>query len=199
MVKDAAGNDVTDQFEVSTTNGTLEITAREVTVKVEDKTVEYNGSEQYGNDAYTFNNVVAGQTATISYTPSKGTLADTYDNGSYANDFKVVDADGNEVTSNYTLGTQTKGKLTITDRTEKYAIQITMAGTMLHAAISTLRLKMTSSHFASVFFVRLSTIGTSILRHSSPAKTASNMAITTSTIWPTYATTSPSKPQASST
>ena len=75
---------------IRTTDGTLEITAREVTVSVADKTVEYNGSEQYGNTAYTFSNVAAGQTATITYTPSYGTLVDTYDNGEYtASSFKV--------------------------------------------------------------------------------------------------------------
>ena len=80
VVKDAAGNDVTAQFDVKTKNGTLTITAREVTVSVEDKTTEYNGSEQYGNTEYTFSNVVDGQTATIGYTASKGTLVNTYDN-----------------------------------------------------------------------------------------------------------------------
>ena len=124
VVKDAKGNDVTDQFTVTTENGTLEITAREVTVSVADKTVEYNGSEQYGNTAYTFENVASGQTATITYTPAAGTLVGEYDNGKYADDFKVVDADGNDVTANYTLGTQTAGKLTITDRTDKYEITV---------------------------------------------------------------------------
>ena len=124
VVKDAAGNDVTTQFNIHTTNGTLEITAREVTVSVTDKTVEYNGSEQYGESAYAFANVVEGQTATITYTPAKGTLVNTYDNGSYGTDFKVVDGNNNDVTTNYTLGTQTPGKLTITDRTDKYEITV---------------------------------------------------------------------------
>ena len=66
-----------------------------------------------------------GQTATITYTASKGTLASTtpYDNGVYGTDFKVMSGN-TDVTSNYTLGTQTKGKLTITDRTEKYEIEV---------------------------------------------------------------------------
>ena len=127
VVKDANNNDVTAQFTVSTTNGTLKVTPREVTVSVKDKTVEYNGSEQYGNTKYTFSNVVSGQTATITYTAAKGTLASEtpYDNGAYTeNTFKVVDGTGTDVTSNYTLGTQTKGKLTITNRTEKYKITV---------------------------------------------------------------------------
>ena len=76
------------------------------------------------SSAYTFSNVVGGQTATITYTPSEGVLPDTYDNGSYANDFKVLDAEGNDVTANYTLGTQTAGKLIINDRTDKYEITV---------------------------------------------------------------------------
>ena len=115
VVKDANGNDVTAQFTVTKTDGTLEITAREVTVSVEDKTVSYTGEEQTGNTEYTFTNVVEGQTATITYTPSKGTLVDTYDNGAYTDgSFKVM-AGEVDVTGNYTFGTQTKGKLIITD------------------------------------------------------------------------------------
>ena len=56
-MKDANNNNVTAQFDVHTTDGTLEILAREVTVSAADKTVEYNGSEQYGNTAYSFSNV----------------------------------------------------------------------------------------------------------------------------------------------
>ncbi len=110
----------------ATADGTLTVTQRTVTVSVEDKTVTYNGSEQSGNTEYTFENVVNGQTATITYTPSKGTLAATYDNGSYVADtFKVVDVEGTDVTANYALGTQTAGKLTITQAS--VAITITAA------------------------------------------------------------------------
>ena len=124
VVKDANNNDVTAQFNVTTKDGKLEIKAREVTVSVADKTVEYTGSEQYGNTTYTFNNVVSGQTATITYTPAKGTLVGEYTNGAYTdNTFKVV-AGGTDVTSNYTLKTKTPGKLTITDRTTKYSITV---------------------------------------------------------------------------
>ena len=90
VVKDADGNNVTSQFNVTTTNGTLEIIKRDITVSVADKSVDYNGSEQSGNTDYSFSNVVSGQTATITYTPAKGTLPNTYDNGSYADDFLVM-------------------------------------------------------------------------------------------------------------
>ena len=107
----------------ATTTAKLTIKKREVTVSVEDKSVEYNGSEQSGNTEYTFENVVSGQTATITYTPSKGTLVGEYDNGSYADDFKVM-AGSTDVTKNYTLTEKTAGKLTITDRTEPYEIEV---------------------------------------------------------------------------
>ena len=112
---------------VAGTPVTFKISSRTVTVSVEDKTTEYNGSTQYGNSEYAFENVVTGQTATITYIPSSGILASEtpYDNGAYtANTFKVEDGDGNDVTSNYTLGMQTAGKLTITDRTKKYEITV---------------------------------------------------------------------------
>ena len=87
----------------------------EVTAKVEDKTVDYNGETQYGNTEVTFEGLAEGHTATIEYKPSEGKDADTYDNGEYTlSSFKVVDGEGNDVTDQYTLGTTTKGKLIIT-------------------------------------------------------------------------------------
>ena len=131
VVKDANGNDVTAQFTVYTTDGVLEITKREVSVSVADKEAEYNGNEQQGETAYTFTNVVSGQTATIAYAPAKGKLAGTtgYDNGSFdKNSFKIVDGAGNDVTANYDLTAMTAGKLTIKDRTEKYVITVKSNG-----------------------------------------------------------------------
>ncbi len=111
-------------YTITTETDTFSITAREIQVAVEDKTVEYNGSEQYGNTAYKFTNVLEGQTATIGYTAAKGTLVGTYDNGTYADDLAIVDGEGNNITTNYNLTVKTAGKLTITDRTEKYAITV---------------------------------------------------------------------------
>ena len=98
-------------FEVE--DGYMQIDPRNITVSVADKSVEYNGSEQSGNTSYTFSNVVDGQTATITYTPAKGTSAGTYDNGSFANDLKVMSG-SRDVTDNYSLWSKTKGKLIIT-------------------------------------------------------------------------------------
>ncbi len=114
VVNDAQGNDVTSQFNVTTLNGVLEILKRPVTVSVADKTVDYNGSLQYGSTDYTFSNVVSGQTATIDYLAANGTTESPtpYNNGSYGSNFKVMSGETN-VTSNYTLTLMKKGKLKI--------------------------------------------------------------------------------------
>ena len=126
VIKNAVGEDVTSSYNITYVNGTLKVETREVTVSVADNTTEYNGSEQYGNTEYTFANVVSGQTATIDYTPSYGTLVNTYDNGVYdVSSFTVVDASDNDVTSNYTLVDWTAGKLTVTDRTTPYEVTMT--------------------------------------------------------------------------
>ena len=105
---------------------TNKIEIHEVTASVADAKAEYNGSEQEGNTKVTFEGLLDGHVASISYTPSKGSLANSYDNGSFdKNSFNVVDGEGKDVTANYVLGALTAGKLTITDRSEKYQIMVT--------------------------------------------------------------------------
>lgn len=86
---------------------------RSVTVSVADKTADWTGEVIEGNSAYTFDNVVSGHTATITYTPASGKDVNTYDNGAFGSDFQVVDSNGIDVTSNYELTRATAGKLTI--------------------------------------------------------------------------------------
>ena len=128
IIKNASGEDVTQYFRnVTYADGKLTITKRGIQVAVEDKSVEYTGSEQYGNTAYAFTNVLEGQTATIGYTAAKGTPVNTYDNGKFANDLAVkatVDGAEVDVTANYEVTEATTGKLVITDREEKYAIVV---------------------------------------------------------------------------
>ena len=114
VIKNAAGANVTSCYNITYTSGTLNVTKRDVTVSVADKAVSYNASEQTGNTSYTFANVAAGDTASITYTPAKGTdaSATAYDNGSYANDFKVMSG-STDVTASYNLKAKTAGKLTI--------------------------------------------------------------------------------------
>ncbi|MDO4182895.1 MAG: MBG domain-containing protein [Coriobacteriia bacterium] len=98
---------------VTANNGTLTINPRTVTVTGDgwDDPQPYTGS-QYSKNTCTFDNVVTGQTATITYDIS-GTNPGTY-TGTFGNDFKVMAGDVN-VTANYTLGTKTPGTLTIND------------------------------------------------------------------------------------
>ena len=99
-----------------TTETTYQITKRPVTV-VGDGWAEaqvYNTTE-YSKNTYTFSNVVAGQTATITYS-IKGTDAGSY-TGTFGNDFKVMSGE-TDVTANYELKTKTPGKLTITKAKE---------------------------------------------------------------------------------
>ena len=119
-------NDVTNQFSDITTTavGTLTVTQREITASVADKDVTYNGTEQSGNSDVVFTNVVGGQTASVSYTAAKGTMASTYDNGSYGTDLKVMSG-MTDVTSNYKLTSNTTGKLIIANAST--AITITAA------------------------------------------------------------------------
>ncbi|MCR5458435.1 MAG: LysM peptidoglycan-binding domain-containing protein [Acetatifactor sp.] len=126
-VVDGGGKDMTAYYALGTlTAGKLTIEPRKVTVSVRDETKEYNGSEQTGSTGVVFENIVLGQTAIIGYVPPKGMLVNAYDNGSFdKNSFNVVDGEGKDVTANYVLGALTAGKLTITDRSEKYQIMVT--------------------------------------------------------------------------
>ncbi len=91
----------------------FDIDRRMVEIRVDDVTVAWTGSMLYGESEYYTDSVVSGHTATITYTPASGIDPGTYDNGSFADDFKVVDSDGNDVTANYKLQGKTPGKLTI--------------------------------------------------------------------------------------
>ena len=93
-------------------DGWLEITPREVTVTGDgwNSDQPYTGSE-YSKDTYTFDNVVSGQTASISYSLS-GTEVGSYTGKFTDESFKVMSGD-TDVTANYKLTTKTPGKLDI--------------------------------------------------------------------------------------
>ena len=123
-MRDANNNDVTAQFDVKTQDGKLEIGKKDVTVSVADAAdVEYDGAEHVSDKPVVFDGIVEGETASITYTPAKGTLVNTY-TGSYGDDFAVAKEDGSDSTGNYNLTTKTPGKLTIKDRTDKYEITV---------------------------------------------------------------------------
>ncbi|MBQ6051776.1 MAG: Cna B-type domain-containing protein, partial [Clostridia bacterium] len=139
-----------DNYTITENLGTLEVKTRTLTVTVKDKTVDYNGSEQNGytlpetitgttgktieTDDYTVAGLAEGDVLTVTYTPAKGTDADTYDNGEFAVSadtaettvvYTISKSDGTDVTASYETPTFTPGKLII----EKAAITITINGT----------------------------------------------------------------------
>ena len=90
------------------------IARKEVTVCVADAAdVSYDGKEHTGITDYAFTGVITdpAHTATITYTPAKGTTIGTY-TGSYGDDFKVMAGD-EDVTTNYELISKTAGSLKI--------------------------------------------------------------------------------------
>ena len=100
-------------YQLTPHNAEFTIQSRPITVSVQNRTVNFNGSEQFGNTIYTFSNLLAGHTATITYSPSHGTEVDTYNNGTYDNASLSVMSGNENVTNNYNLTTATIGKLTI--------------------------------------------------------------------------------------
>ena len=99
------------------TPGSITVTARKLDLTVEDKTVDFNSAEQYGESGITVTGLVEGDECVIeegAYTPSYGTAPDVYDNGEFLPKFvfTVTNADG-DVTDNYVIGETTAGKLTI--------------------------------------------------------------------------------------
>ena len=125
VIKDAAGNDVTANYDITCVSGGLTINQKSVTITAEDLTVTYNGAEQTLTDA-TLAGQVAGHTLN-SWTFNTGAT----DVGSYdiaADTAVITDATGADVTDNYAI-TFAEGVLTIeqlgvtvtaTDRTVTY-------------------------------------------------------------------------------
>jgi hypothetical protein len=91
----------------------VSIAKREVTVSVENEVVTYDGSSHNGKTSYIFQNIVEGDAASISYTPSSGISQGTYSNGNFdAASFMVMHGN-NDITVNYSLTTKTAGTLVI--------------------------------------------------------------------------------------
>ena len=111
-----------DNYTFAWHNGQLKVTARPVTVSVQDKTAVWDGAKHYGYSNYTFDDILSGDDATITYTAAEGIQIGEY-SGSYGDDFKVMDGDEDK-TANYTLTDKKVGKLTITEASEKYRLDI---------------------------------------------------------------------------
>ena len=112
IVKDAAGNDVTAQFDVQTVPGTLTISQRPVTITAENNTVEYTGKPHGANPAKPYTVEAAAENSGLAggHQESNVNIAFTAINvGTYvgaleiAKNDVVILADGADVTANYTI------------------------------------------------------------------------------------------------
>ncbi len=122
VVKDAAGNDVTNQFKVKTVNGKLVIDKRAVTIKPKDATKAYDGEPLKATEwEVVSGSFVDGQSiANPQYDGSQ-----TVPGSSESSITKWGYAEGTNA-DNYNI-TAAKGSLTVTDRAdgEKYKITVT--------------------------------------------------------------------------
>ena len=110
VIKDADGNDVTSNYNITYTAGKITISKRPITIKAASASKTYDGKALTKNSAsLTSGTIATGQTATYS---ASGTITNV---GTADNVPSVVikDASGNNVTSNYTV-TKTNGTLTVT-------------------------------------------------------------------------------------
>ena len=117
VVKDAAGNDVTEKFDVTITSGTLAISKRSVVLTSATDTKEYDGTA-LTNDNVTVggDGFAANEGAAYNVTGSQTVV------GSSENTFTYTLNDGTKA-SNYTISTA-YGTLTVTNRAEKYEITV---------------------------------------------------------------------------
>lgn len=124
VIKDAAGNDVTKNYNVKTEIGKLTISKAEIAVTFtgESKTVTYTGIEQ-SITGITPTGLLEGHTYEGLTYLAKGTDAGEYD-GAFTGTVVIKDANGTDVTENYAV-TKTPGKLTINPITAKVTVTIT--------------------------------------------------------------------------
>ena len=113
VVKDASGNDVTSNYNISTAVGTLTVTKRPITVTAGSSQKVYDGTAlTNGSHTITSGSLVSGHTITVT---NSGTITNV---GSTSNPVsKVVIKNGStDVTSNYSI-TTVAGTLKVTEKT----------------------------------------------------------------------------------
>ena len=115
IVRDADGNDVTAQFNITTKNGTLNITKRPASIRSSDAWKEYDGKPLTDHTTAS-TNFVEGEGAFVSVTGSQ-TLVGTSDNT-----FTYTLKDGTKA-ENYDISTEF-GTLEVKNRTEKYKVTV---------------------------------------------------------------------------
>ena len=118
VVKDADGNDVTNQFLVKTVNGSLVINKATVTLKSADLSKEYDGEALVNGNAAlaTETGWAEGEGADYAFTGSQTLVGSSSNTFSYA-------LRANTNINNYTIS-KTEGTLTVTNRSAKYEITV---------------------------------------------------------------------------
>ena len=119
VIKDAAGNDVTSQFKVTTVDGKLSIAKRDVRIKPVKASKEYDGTALVATDF----EIVFG-----SFAEGEGIESCTYGGqqiqvGSSDSTIEKVTPKANTNLDNYNLEKGT-GALTVTDRSAQYKIKV---------------------------------------------------------------------------
>ena len=115
IVRDADGNDVTAQFNITTKNGTLNVTKRPARIRSSDAWKEYDG-KPLTNHTTVITNFVKGEGANVTVTGSQ-TLVGTSDNT-----FTYTLHEGTKA-ENYDITTEF-GTLEVKNRTEKYKVTV---------------------------------------------------------------------------
>ncbi len=124
VIKDAQGNDVTKNYNVTKTPGKLTITNASFTVTFtgESDTKVYNGKEQSITGITVVGLKPGHRYEGLTY-EAKGTDKGEYE-GAFTGTVKILDENNVDVTENYAVA-QTPGKLTITAVTDEVVVRIT--------------------------------------------------------------------------
>lgn len=107
--KDANGKDVTAKYKISTQDGTLEITKAPLTVTAKSAEKVYDGKALTANTCEVKGSLAKGHKISATVTGSQTQIGSSKNK---ASNVKIVDANGNDVTSNYEI-TYVEGTLTV--------------------------------------------------------------------------------------
>ncbi len=117
-VTDAKGNDVTDQFAVTTENGSLVINKAKVTMKSASDEWTYDGNEHAKHEMESVTGFAEGEGATFAYTGAITNVGETDNTYTYA-------LNANTNADNYTFATPEYGTLTVNPVIDKVTVTIT--------------------------------------------------------------------------
>ena len=115
-----------DNYHISVTKGTLTVNPRPLTLTTASAAADYTGTPltKNGEDDYTVEGLLEGHEATVNVTGSQ-TVPGSSDNT--ADIVAIKDADGKDVTKNYTVANKLFGTLTVNALTDANRIALTIA------------------------------------------------------------------------